>query len=321
MNDVTLQINLSPGDINYVNLTVPYLVKSHRENVHEVLAVIDCCRPQKTKIVDPDQRFPETEFRKKVEKISSIAEELKSQGYLDRIIYLYPNNSLQSIISKKYLGNLIRETHDYGGCALMSYLAAFEVINTRYIIHYDADMLLYQAPNYDWSIEAKNIINKYPKAVAASPRISPPFNKYRNTVDAPSMHEGRQFSSVEGGWRNDWFSTRCFLMDVEKLHSYLPLIQGGQIIETLAIKYLNRGYPRSPEIMLFERLSKAGGWRLNLKSQKAWLLHPSTKPSRYIELLPQIINSVQEGKIPEPQQGYADINLAAWENFFYSIKS
>jgi hypothetical protein len=55
MHDVTLQINLSPGDIAYAELTLPALVQAHRANVDEVLAIVDRCRPQKTKIVDPEQ--------------------------------------------------------------------------------------------------------------------------------------------------------------------------------------------------------------------------------------------------------------------------
>jgi len=318
MAEVTLQINLSPGDINYSNLTVPALVNAHRNNVDEVLAIVDCCRPQMTKIVKPDIRFPQQEFNQKVEKISAIAEDLKFRGYIDRIIYLHPNNSLQTILSRKYLGGWVNETHDYGGCALMSYLAAFEVTTTRYLIHYDADMLLYQAPNYDWSVEAKYLMDKYPRAVIASPRISPPFSNGKNIPDAPSIHEGRPLILIEDGWRNDWFSTRCFLMDIEKLNNYLPLIQGKVLLETLATKYLNRGYPRSPEILLFKRISGSGGWRLNLKSEQAWLLHPTTKPPRYLELLPEIVKSIQNNVAPETQRGYSDIDLLAWEQLLDS---
>jgi hypothetical protein len=315
LNNITLQINLSPGDIHYAHLTIPQLVNSHQANVNEVVAIVDCCRPQKTKIVDPDIRFPLTEFQEKVKKITAIAEELKSKGYIDRIIYLHTDNELQKIIRKKYLANLVKETHDYGGCALMSYFSAFEVSKTKYLLHYDADMLIYQAPNYDWAKEAQYLMEKHPQAVASTPRISPPFSTHTNLEDAPSLHEGRPLTSVEGGWKNDWFSTRCFLMDLEKLTNYLPLIQGKLLLETLAVKYSNRGYPRSPEIMLFKRLGQSGGWRLNLKTQSAWLLHPVSKPPILIELLPQIIDAVSKGIVPESQRGYADVKIAEWQKF------
>lgn len=55
---VTLQINLSPGDIHYAHLTVPALVKAHRNSVDETVAIVDCCRPQKTKMSIPISNFP-----------------------------------------------------------------------------------------------------------------------------------------------------------------------------------------------------------------------------------------------------------------------
>jgi hypothetical protein len=315
MHDTTLQINLSPGDIAYADLTVPALVNHHRASVDQTLAIVDCCKPQRTKIVNPDQRFPEPQFAEKVESICAIAESLKTKGYLDKIIYLHPNDSLFSLLSRKYLANWVHKTHDYGGCALMSYLAGLEIPQTHYILHYDADMLLYQASGYDWSQEAKQRMEEHDKTVAASPRISPPFSQATGLVDAPSRHEERPLKVVEGGWQNDWFSTRCYLIDKIKLASYLPLIRGRLLVETLATKYLNRGYPRSPEIMLFKRVGNAGGRRINLASEQAWLLYPATKPPSYTQLLPQIQHSIANGQIPQEQQGYADINLAAWEKF------
>jgi hypothetical protein len=250
-----------------------------------------------------------------VEQICAIAEELRYEGYFDRIVYLRPGDPLLAHLTRKYLRNVVRETHDYGGCALTAYLAALELPRTRYVVHYDGDMLLYQKPGFDWVQEALGLLAGQPKAVAATPRISPPFRVVTGLPDAPSLHEARPLAMVPGGWRNDWFSTRCFLMDLHRLADYLPLLQGWTLLEVLAVKYLRRGYPRSPEMMMFKRISRAGGWRLNLSNEDAWLLHPATKPEKYIQLLPEILNAVGRGEVPNEQRGYADIKLPSWESF------
>ncbi|MCB9283013.1 MAG: hypothetical protein H6563_02980 [Lewinellaceae bacterium] len=51
---VTLQISLSPGDIRYAHLTVPHLLRMH-PYLEKRMLVVDC-RPQKTKIFDPDKK-------------------------------------------------------------------------------------------------------------------------------------------------------------------------------------------------------------------------------------------------------------------------
>ena len=322
MHNVTLQINLSPGDINYAGITVPALAKAHEANVDEKLAIVNCCRPQKTKIRDPEKQFPEPEYSYKVKEICLIAEELKNKGYLDRVVYLYPGDPLIPSLCRKYMGGWlgVNDTNDYGGGGLIPYFAGLEVAHSRYVIHYDPDMLLYQAPGYDWSVEARKLMDKQDRIITASPRISPLFSKERGVADAPSIHEPWVPTPVEGGWRNPWISGRCYLIDTEKLSKYLPLTQGKVLLDLLAAKYLNRGYPRTFEMTLTNRLKGAGCWRLDLNSKQAWLLHPKTKPPLYIELLPEILAAVLQGEVPLEQRGYADINLSAWEKFLATSK-
>ncbi len=87
LSDLTLQINLSPGDIRYATITVPELLKKH-QLIEKRLLVVDCCRPQKTKLVDPEKRFPKEVFKKKVEEIIDIAESFRKDGLFDEIYYL-----------------------------------------------------------------------------------------------------------------------------------------------------------------------------------------------------------------------------------------
>ncbi len=316
-HDVTLQINLSPGDISYANLTIPALVEAHRANVDETLVIVDCCRPQKTRFLDPEVAFPEPKFSQRVEKICAIAENLKEKGYIDRLVHIYPHDPLLSQISQKYLANLVdkSETHDFRGAGFMAYLAGLELPKTRYVLHYDADMLLYQEPGYDWASDAIATMDQYPKVIATVARTSPPFRETFNLPDAPSRYEGRPCEEVKGGWLNDWFNTQCFLMDREKLSDYLPLIQGWTLLQFLFFKYIQRTHPKSPELMLIRHIGPNGGRRLVLNSQNAWVLHPTTKPQRYLELLPSILEAIKRGHVPYEQMGNPNIQLPAWEAF------
>ncbi|OGW75523.1 MAG: hypothetical protein A2Z72_05810 [Omnitrophica bacterium RBG_13_46_9] len=314
MHEVTLQINLSQGDIPYARLTVPALVGAHRANVDEKIAVVDCCRPQKTQIIDPDRRFPEPEFNIRVKQICTIAEELKKEGYLDRIIYLWPDDPLLKTISRKFMRNIIKETHDCWGIALMQYIVALESCATRYIIHYDGDMLLYQASGYDWSVEAKRLMEKEPLAVAGSPRSSPPFGSEKEELEALKKCEV-PIAPTEGGWLVSWFGTRCILLDLYKFNRYLPLLKGRYVIEVLTRKYLKRSYPPSFELLMFYRIGGCGGRRITLGSRKAWTLHPPYKSDGFLKLLPRILQTVRRGDVPEAQRGRENINLSDWKNF------
>jgi hypothetical protein len=309
MNDVTLQINISPGDINYAHLTVPALVQQHSD-VKKRLLVVDCCRPQKTKILDPDIRFPAEKFENDVETICAIANRLLANNVVSQLYFLRPGDPIIDHLSKKYLRGLYKTTHGAGGMVNMGYWVGFDKTDTKYLLHYDGDIMLYQKPGYSWLQDAKKELELNENVIMAVPRLCPPVDD-----DMPSVHEGRPFKSHNGYWLNDWFSTRHFFMDIHRFEKYLPLVRGKVMIELLLRKYGNRAFPIDPEVLIFKSIGSRGGKRLILKNEDAWLLHPVNKSPAYIDNLPQIIASISAGKYPPVQRGHENLDLEAWLKF------
>jgi hypothetical protein len=314
INDVTLQINLCAGDAAYAELTVPALVRAHPGVIHR-LAVVDCCRPQRTNLFDPERRMPEGEFNPRLSRIRSLAEEFKGAGLFDEITYLEPGDDRFLRLAAHYCRPWMKQTHDSGGCGYMAYWAAIDLPSTRFVLHYDADMLVHQDPGFSWVDEALAYWPLYAQLISAVPRMSPPGFTTIPADDGPSCHEGRPREAVRGGWLNDWFSTRCFLLDRTRLAPLLPLISPLWSIEFRLRRLLDRGYPPPPELVLFRSLGNRG-WRcLNLASECAWLLHPARKDQEYLRLLPGILASVAAGRIPAAQRGFIDLQLDAWSAF------
>jgi hypothetical protein len=67
--------------------------------------------------------------------------------------------------------------------------------------------------------------------------------------------------------------------------------------------------------MLCQRIGGAGGRRLDLKSEKAWILHPDQKREQFLRLLPAILEAVAAGQVPDGQRGWEDVRLPLWEEF------
>lgn len=313
MDNITLQINLSPGDINYALQTVPILVAAH-SNISNRMLVVDCCRPQKTTMFDPDKRIPLEVFNTRVIRLLEIVEQLKIECDFSEIVFLYENNSdLYKKMSQKYLAGLYDCTHSAGGTANMSYWVALDSPNTKYILHYDADILIYQKKDIDWVQCALNIMESKEEVVAAVPRLTPPVGNNKNQFNFPAHHLKEESESY---WIDDWFSTRHFLIDKKRLESYLPMVRGSIKIELLARKWLRRAFPRDPEILLHKTVGGNGGRRLMLKNEDVFLLHPNHKGDLFYELLPSLLASINEGKTPIAQQGVEDLILEAWQDFF-----
>ena len=135
--------------------------------------------------------------------------------------------------------------------------------------------------------------------------------------DAPSLHEARPLTAWDGGWLNDWFSTRCFLLDRDRFDPFLPLSESSfrLRLELKLRRALCKGFPFSPEIMLFKGPGRRGAKRLNLSTVDAWLLHPTDKPEAYLKILPSIIAEVEKGRYPVDQAGCSETKVEAWQNF------
>lgn len=312
LDDVTLQINLSAGDVNYAHLTVPALVRQHA-GIKKRLLVVDCCRPQKTSILDPDIRFPLVEFEHKVDQITKISKELLANGIVSDLYLVKPEDPIIPYLSKKYLRGLYKTTHGAGGMVNMSYWVGFDKPKTRYLLHYDGDMLLYQKQGYSWVKDAIDQMVKFPESVFSIPRLCPPVEDL--SYDLPSLQEGRINKSYQNYWANDFFSTRQFLLDKERLNCFLPLVQGKVMIELLIRKFTHRAYPLDPEILMMKSIGGRGGKRLVLKNRDAWILHPMEKSKLFIDNLPELIALIAAGKCPEEQKGYENLKLDAWINF------
>jgi hypothetical protein len=309
--NITLQINLSPGDVNYAHLTVPALVAEH-SSIAKRLLVVDCCKSQKTKLLDPNKKYPEPHYTENVLKIKHIANNLLANGIVSDVHFIEKNDPLIVFTAKKYFKNIVKETHEYGGIGITSYLAGLELCKTRYVLHFDGDMLIYQSANFLWYKKGLELLVQNEDCVSVNPGIAPLGNL---SLSKPSYNHWSKFKQVEEGFKDEFFSARQFLIDKDRLEKLLPILKGPALLETLLVKYLNRGYPRAVENVFFKRFKFAGKYRFMMNSKDCWVLHPLNKPQEYIQILPQIIESVRTGNVPEEQLGYENINLEAWINY------
>jgi hypothetical protein len=312
---ITLQINVAAVDVRYAHHVVPALARAHRAACREIILTVDACKPQKTRQTDPAVRCAEPQFTRDVEALRALGDRLVHDRIIDRVVPLEPGDPWLVEVTRKYSGRWIPETHDYGGRPITGYWAGIEAARTRYVVHYDGDMFLHQEAGFDWAAHAIPFLETQANAVSASPRLTAPFASKTVYGDGPSSHEGVPFASIDGGWKHFFFSTRVFLLDRRKFERYLPLGRGRILAEQLVVKAARRGFPRSAEKMYWVTVGAAGGYRLVLSTEKAWVLHPSWKPAHFAELVPAILDRVAQGRVPDAQLGQTELQLDAWREF------
>jgi hypothetical protein len=288
-DQITLQFNLSVVDIPYCLLTIPEVRKLH-PSINDVVGVVDMCKP-------PTLVIKQESWDEQVRILQEKCERLLEQNIFSRIYYVFPNDPLLSKIYKEYLQYLILQTHDSQKSAITAYLVPFEIINTKYLLHYDADMLLYQKPGYDWALDSIHWFEQDEMLLSVSPRLSPSLPPHKPLYPIKSV---------------DWFSTRCFIVNTKRFKKILPLTGGKYMLEVLARKVLNRTFPPTPEKMIYERMKNRGFKRFDLTSHCAWITHPVIKNSVFFNSLPNIFNRIRNLDIPPEQISHENMVLDAW---------
>jgi hypothetical protein len=223
--DLTLQFNLCAGDLDYAEPILRALITTHRADVGEIVVVADACRPQSTPNLHAPSQFPTAEFASRVDRLRALCASLQDAGLVDRVEWLEPDPARLRALNAKYCGDATASSHDYHGHAFSAYFLAWECARTRYVAHFDADILLWQQPGFHWLREAIAALEADQSLVAASPRIAPPNEDASMVRVDPSSGwlPTWPLPPVGAGWRSPWFSTRCHLVDRERLASLLPL--------------------------------------------------------------------------------------------------
>lgn len=340
---ITLQINLSAGDLAYLERTVAALVATHRPEVREVLVVADACRPHSTPLLHAASRFPAAEFEARVARLRELCAALQSAGLVDRVVWLQPGAPDLRALNEKYAGLATPRTHDHLGHAFSAYFLGWEAARTRYVAHFDADIILWQQAGFSWLRAAQAALDRDPALLGASLRIAPP-PAGDTMVDIAAPGSGWlpswPLERTPGGWRSPWFSTRCHLIDRERLAAVLPLrplnpgaYRRAAWLDGCLAPWFERGFfsnatsrlgrslrmrippfPVPPEVLLHEHAQQHGSECFYLDDPRAWFIHPDTKPEIFLRLLPRLLTTAgQRGECPPSQRGVSGIQFAAWE--------
>lgn len=341
--DVTLQINLSAGDLAYAIPVVSSLVETHRADVCEVVVVADLCRPQPARDFHAATHVPAAPFADRLARLRELCATLQRAGTVDRIVFLEPDHEQLKALNRNYAGVATPRSHDHLGHAFSAYFLGWECARTRYVAHFDADILLWQQPGFSWLRAAVEALAHDEHLLAASPRLAPPpvQDDLIRRDDPRAWSPSWPLTRVAHGWMSPWFSTRCHVIDRDRLARWLPLTGARATTRDAAIhrvmtplyalraltgpnrSRIARGlmrrlppFPLPPEVLLHEHAQLHGFACLYLADKRAWFIHPDTKPTAFLHLLPRLLDAVvRRGAFPAAQQGVSGLQFNAWEEF------
>ena len=296
----TMSISVCRSDVYFMMHTIPHLVRMCNYPFLERVLVID------TAPLAP--RYQSDSNIATIEQLRNCCAQLAADGVVDRLADIDYSEAFRRQVYQKHFGRRLRKTSDFRGTPILGYVYAIEDARGDYILHFDSDILLYQAPGHNWIAEALSMIQSHPDLLLLAPLPGPP------SLNGRLQQGGFEYRhDPQGVFRFKHVTSRKFLMDRRRFESMLPL-KPLYILWKRRIKALltDRSTLQHWEHMVTARMAQTTFVRADLDSPNAWTLHTPDHGAAFLEALPSIIEKVESGWYPPEQAGNYNLQLERW---------
>lgn len=297
----TISFLASRFDAAYIEHTIPHVVRT-------------CNYPFAERLLNLDTAPLPPHFRGRpnvpdLEALRQCGRRLITEKVIDRIIEFDDTFGTGTALRKRHFGGRLRDTRDCRGIPLWGWISGLEACRTRYFLHFDCDVLIYQHPEHSWIDEAIRLLARRGDVMCVAPLPGPPAQNGR-----PHQRNGVAYErDPEGFFRFKTFTSRKFLIDVERFEELLPLRPAYVSLRRRLSQLITGKSGRCNwETMVSRRLQQSRFIRADLDSPDAWTVHCRNHDAAFLEGVPQIIPKIERGWYPRGQAGHYNLQLPQW---------
>jgi len=294
---VCLQINVAPLDLRHLRVTLPHHVRTFAGQVDEIRVTLDAHHSRAG-------RFSTSSHLEKLAEMRSyLASAAATYGVVvDEVNY---SPSVIDSVSKAFCEGRIPKKA-YNGSAFYPYVFGLSCGSSPFVLHIDSDMF-FGGGSRRWVRDAVTALQSDRGRLACSPLPGPPRSDGRLIKQRAARNSDAHFA-----YEFRTFSTRVFLLDRRRFLSRelrIPLVPArgrkwvqSMLNDTSPYLMLEDGLSelmRRDRLIRFDFLGTDGG---------LWSLHPVLRSERFYAELPQIVERIESGDIPDAQRGDYDLN-------------
>ncbi|WPU91657.1 hypothetical protein SNE25_20270 [Mucilaginibacter sabulilitoris] len=291
--EVSLQINLFPGDYPHVRHILPHQLKTLSAQVDEIILTIDT-KPSKGRFAAGWQEYSEI-FE------DFLHFEIKP-FFNVRIIPVDYNEKVKAAISNFFFNNSDMPGKDFRGGPFYAYFFGLYSTTHDLVFHLDSDILL-GGSSQKWITEARSIFDADPRCFTISPLPGPPHPRGVLIGQPGAIKIGDYKYQFNG------MSTRLFLLNKVAFRQQKLTINKPGLRDQL--KAMVQGNPNAdlPEHIISAFMKKHNRTRIDFLGSGSglWSLHPPYRTKAFYEQLQSVVKLVELNQLPENQNGFYDL--------------
>lgn len=299
MGDLTLQINLAPPDYRYAQHILPHQLEVWSDQVDEVLFTCETRRSE--------GRFG-SRWKEFEDALGTLLDELSERYPAARTVDIDYSSDRMAEVARFFFDRDEMPRKDFRGGPFYAYFFGLHAAQHPFVLHLDSDML-FGGQSDAWAGEALRVLRQSPNVLSVSPHPGPP----RRDADSSSAGEVTLSPEQKPFQVTPRFTTRVFLMDRRRLVREGPLpLERPSPLAVLKAHLLRNPPGAPPEDLIQTHMQTHGLLRVQMvgTSPGMWSLHPRYRNEEFYRRLPELIERVGAGDVPEAQRGYYDIQDA-----------
>ena len=298
--EAVLQISMHPNDVRHVVHILPHHLRTWSGQVDRVLVVLDVHRSRAG-------RYRNNAFDENLVAIRRVLNDIGGKYSLDVEEVDY-SAAVRREISLMFVSSGELPDKAWDGGPFYAYFYGLWAGRAAYVLHMDSDML-YGGGSQSWMGEAISLLEARHDLLFVTPLSGPP----REDHLLLGQREMRTDPDIPGAYLFPTVSTRVFLFGTAQLRERvgrLRLTAPGASQRVRAAIMGNPPVALEAEAVLSRNMRDNGLARMDLLGAGLgmWSLHPPYRSELFFRELPRLIESVEEGRIPEAQRGCYDIH-------------
>jgi hypothetical protein len=303
---VTLQVNVAPSDLLHADATLRHQLRQWGTQVAQVIYTLDL-----RKSAGPRGEH----FEAHKPRIERLLADIAGSDTGRRVIEVDYHKDAVRRIGDMFFGGKPPPAKDCFGAPFYGYFYGLAMVDTRYVLHMDCDML-FGGGSGTWMRDAIELLSSRPEVLFISPLAGPPTADARISRNVRRAQKRTQMfgstpvleSRDPRTYRLRHVSSRVFLADLDRLRELAPFA----IMRAPAWTYGSdlATTPFLPaETVLSRALHDRGCLRLDYlgAAPGMWFVHPSQRGAAFVENLPNVIAGVESGAVPDNQRGHFNL--------------
>jgi hypothetical protein len=303
---IAAQMSTYPTDVRHVEYLLPHQIRVWSGMVDRMVVTIDTHQ-------SPSGRYRGDDFDANLAKLRELIDDARKNYPQLEVLDVDYSEAAQRAVARYFFDVDSIPIKAWDGGPFYSYFYGLFVADAQYVMHFDGDMM-FGGGSRTWMQEAIACMEQRPDVLVTAPLPGPPHA--RGEIFGHEAYGGFMYTREalpDLAFRHQHVSTRAFMIDLNRFKDKLgafPRLRPSQRQRLKSRLLGNRPDAREAEVVLSRTLQDSALYRIDLLGSPPglWSLHPPYRSEEFYRRLPELIDAVESGTVPDAQRGNYDMN-------------